>query len=233
MKLTPLRHVRGFDVARPVSIGVMVGIMLPLVILPLLSIFVVGTRNGPRSFWAALVALSALAFGPPPAQAAVTEAWVKRYSSPANCVRVGGYDTSGVAYGVAVSGNYAYMADDYGGLQVIDVSDPANCVRAGGIRTYGSGNSVLTRRVAISGKYAYVVNLIGLEVIDVSNPANPQRVGGYDTSGTAYGVMPPVQGLDIFSMADPGRRSGQRPGNSHSNFPRALKRARYTTPPKR
>ena len=29
IKLTPLRHVRGFDVARPVSIGVMLAIMLP------------------------------------------------------------------------------------------------------------------------------------------------------------------------------------------------------------
>src|SRR5258706_16232774 len=60
MKLTPLRHVRGFDVARPISIGVMVGIMLPLVILPLLSIFIVGTRNGLRGFWAALVAPEAV-----------------------------------------------------------------------------------------------------------------------------------------------------------------------------
>ena len=32
-------------------------------------------------------------------------------SNPANPVRVGGYDTSGNAFGVAVSGNYAYVAD--------------------------------------------------------------------------------------------------------------------------
>src|SRR5258707_6216234 len=60
MKITPLRHVRGFDVARPISFGGMVGIMLPLVILPVLSIFVVGTRNGPSSFLAALVAPEAV-----------------------------------------------------------------------------------------------------------------------------------------------------------------------------
>ena len=47
-------------------------------------------------------------------------------SNPANSVRVGGYDTSGFAYGVAVSGNYAYVADADAGLQVIDVSNPAN-----------------------------------------------------------------------------------------------------------
>lgn len=60
MKISAIRHVRGFDVARPVSIGVMLGIMLPLVILPLLSIFVVGTRKGLGFFWAALVAPEAV-----------------------------------------------------------------------------------------------------------------------------------------------------------------------------
>jgi sulfate ABC transporter permease subunit len=60
VKITSLRHVRGFDVARPMSIGVMLGIMLPLVILPLLSIFVVGTRNGLGFFWASLLAPEAV-----------------------------------------------------------------------------------------------------------------------------------------------------------------------------
>jgi sulfate ABC transporter permease subunit len=60
MKISAIRHVSGFDVARPVSIGVMLGIMLPLVILPLLSIFVVGTRKGLGFFWAALVAPEAV-----------------------------------------------------------------------------------------------------------------------------------------------------------------------------
>jgi sulfate ABC transporter permease subunit len=60
VKISSLRHVRGFDVARPVSIGLMLGIMLPLVILPLLSIFVVGTRKGVGFFWASLVAPEAV-----------------------------------------------------------------------------------------------------------------------------------------------------------------------------
>src|SRR6266498_6007583 len=38
----------------------MLGIMLPLVILPLLSIFVVGTRKGLGFFWAALMAPEAV-----------------------------------------------------------------------------------------------------------------------------------------------------------------------------
>src|SRR4030095_12070271 len=60
MKISAIRHVRGFDVARPVSIGVMLGMMLPLVFLPLLSIFIYGTRHGLGVFWSSLVASEAI-----------------------------------------------------------------------------------------------------------------------------------------------------------------------------
>jgi len=46
-------------------------------------------------------------------------------SNPTNCVRVDGIDTTGGASAVAVSGNYAYVADRPTGLQVIEISDPA------------------------------------------------------------------------------------------------------------
>src|SRR5947207_6340994 len=55
-----MRHVRGFDVARPLSIGMLVFMMLPLVFLPLLSIFIFGTSQGLASFWAALTAPEAV-----------------------------------------------------------------------------------------------------------------------------------------------------------------------------
>src|SRR5215204_5552307 len=55
-----MRHVRGFDVARPLSIGVLVLMMLPLVFLPLASIFIFGTSKGLASFWAALTAPEAV-----------------------------------------------------------------------------------------------------------------------------------------------------------------------------
>jgi ABC-type sulfate transport system permease component len=55
-----MRHVRGFDVVRPLSIGMLVFMMLPLVFLPLLSIFIFGTSNGLDKFWAALMAPEAL-----------------------------------------------------------------------------------------------------------------------------------------------------------------------------
>src|SRR4029079_9899988 len=60
MKITAVRHVRGYDVARPVSIGVVLGIMLPLVFLPLLSIFIYGTSKGLGTFWSSLTAPEAI-----------------------------------------------------------------------------------------------------------------------------------------------------------------------------
>jgi sulfate transport system permease protein len=55
-----MRHVRGFDIARPLSIGMLMFMMLPLVFLPLLSIFIFGTSKGLPSFWAALTASEAV-----------------------------------------------------------------------------------------------------------------------------------------------------------------------------
>jgi sulfate transport system permease protein len=58
--LSALRHVRGFDVVKPVSIAAMIAIMLPLVLLPLASIFIFGTNKGLGSFWDALTAPEAI-----------------------------------------------------------------------------------------------------------------------------------------------------------------------------
>jgi hypothetical protein len=86
--------------------------------------------------------------------------------------------------GVAVSGNYAYIADGPAGLQVIDISYPRNPVRVGGYDTAGFAYGVTVR-----SNHAYVADgTAGLQVIDISNPANPVRVGGYDTGGNAFGV---------------------------------------------
>jgi sulfate transport system permease protein len=58
--LSKIRHVRGFDLVKPFSITAMVAIMLPLVFLPLASIFIFGTSSGPRKFWDALMAPEAI-----------------------------------------------------------------------------------------------------------------------------------------------------------------------------
>src|ERR687893_1735138 len=55
-----MRHVRGFDLVKPFSLGMVVLMMLPLVLLPLVSIFIFGTNKGLGSFWAALTAPEAI-----------------------------------------------------------------------------------------------------------------------------------------------------------------------------
>lgn len=55
-----VRHTRGFDIVKPISIATMIAIMLPLILLPLASIFIFGTSSGLASFWAALNAPEAI-----------------------------------------------------------------------------------------------------------------------------------------------------------------------------
>lgn len=52
--LSGVRHTRGFDFIKPLSIAAMLAMMLPLVLLPLASIFIFGFSAGLRTFWEAL-----------------------------------------------------------------------------------------------------------------------------------------------------------------------------------
>lgn len=58
--LSTMRHTQGFDIIKPLSIGAMILIMLPLILLPLASIFIFGTNKGLASFWSALTAPDAV-----------------------------------------------------------------------------------------------------------------------------------------------------------------------------
>ena len=98
---------------------------------------------------------------------------------------VGNYDTSGLAYGVQVVGNYAYVADGGSGLQIIDISNPTTPTLKGNYDTSGSAVGV-----QVVGNYAYVADYYsGLQIIDISNPTTPTLKGNYDTSGYAWGVQ--------------------------------------------
>ena len=106
-------------------------------------------------------------------------------SNKANPVRVGEWDDGFTSVvGLALSGNYVYVAADFSGLQIIDVSNKANPILVGSDSTLSSA-----RDVAVSGTYAYVADHnSGLHFFDVSNVTNPIRVGGYGTPGFSRGV---------------------------------------------
>jgi hypothetical protein len=121
----------------------------------------------------------------------------------------GSYNTPGTAYGVVLSGNYAYVADGSSGLQIIEISDPASPTFKGAYNTPGTAYGV-----ALSGNYAYVADGItteNLQIIDISDPSNPTFKGSYDTryaygvavSGNYAYVADGPEGLKIIDISDP------------------------------
>jgi hypothetical protein len=130
-------------------------------------------------------------------------------TTPGSPQILGGVDTPGSAYGVAISGTHAYVADGGFGLQVIDVTDPADPQIVGSVNTPGNAYGV-----AISGTHAYIADYgSGLQVIDIGDAANPQIVGSVDTPGYAYGVVisgtqayvaDREAGLQVIDITNPG-----------------------------
>jgi hypothetical protein len=135
-------------------------------------------------------------------------AWLT--SSNLNPTFKGSYDTLNCAYEVVVSGNYAYVASDGSGLQIIDISDPANPTFKGSYDTWGSFG------VAVSGNYAYVADAdSGLQIIDISDPSNPNFKGSYNSTVsdialfenyayvTYWDNVNYVEGFGIIDISDP------------------------------
>lgn len=112
-------------------------------------------------------------------------------STPANPKIVVSCDTIGPAWGVTVSGDYAYV-NDGGTLTICDVSSPYNPKRIGHLDTPGR-----VWDISVVGNYAYIADgdgfypkkpKGGLAVVDVSSPDNPTLVWQYNTTGYAQYV---------------------------------------------
>jgi 6-phosphogluconolactonase (cycloisomerase 2 family) len=96
-------------------------------------------------------------------------------SDPSNPTSVGSYITGGIPIGVCISGDHAFVADDFTGLKVIDISDPADPALVGSYDTPGWAMGV-----DVSGDFAYVAARdSGLYVVDISNLAAPTLAGFY------------------------------------------------------
>ncbi len=98
---------------------------------------------------------------------------------------VGSVETPDDAKSVYVSGNYAYVAADDEGLQVIDIINPESPEIVGSLKMQNSGRA---RFVHVSDSYAYVVSdldgIFSLETIDISDPENPASVSYFSTQGS-------------------------------------------------
>lgn len=117
-------------------------------------------------------------------------------SQPDNPQKLVTFDTPGVARSVAVSGNYAYVADgrwstpgaEQGYLRVVNVSDPSNPQIVNGVATFGNNPWFPT---ALAGNALYLGDFerIATQIFDITNPTSPNPVrtiegllAGFDAS---------------------------------------------------
>ena len=86
------------------------------------------------------------------------------------------------AIDVYIKDNYAYVADFYGGLKIIDISDKQNLKVVGSVPTPANANGVY-----VQGDYAYIIDyFLGLHIIDITDKKNPYIVKSivtYDGEG--------------------------------------------------
>jgi len=117
---------------------------------------------------------------------------------------VASFKGRGDAHCVAVSGRYAYLADDTEGVIVLDVTDPGNLRRIGG---YSLGGWAYY--VEVLGSHLYMTGPTGLQVLNLSDPASPRPLGACDdwicglTSYGEYVYGFDTAGLCVLDLSDP------------------------------
>jgi len=135
-------------------------------------------------------------------------------------------DTKDEAQSVFVQGDYAYVADSWKGLQVIDISDPSFPSIIGSLETIGAAG-----HISVVGSYAYIsCAYSGLVIIDVSIPSTPQYIGKYETDSPGgsfiegnYAFLAAGDvGLLIIDISDPYfpslEGSYDTPGNAYDVY---------------
>ena len=121
---------------------------------------------------------------------------------------VGSYHTEyaeGYVRDITISGNYAYVYDEYEGLLIVNIENPANPTLAG---SYAEG---YVRDITISGNYAYAGDSNGLVILNIEDPTKPNLVGSYYADGWVkevtisgnYAYAVNSGGLVILNIEDP------------------------------
>ena len=120
--------------------------------------------------------------------------------------------TEGGAYGIDISGEYAYIADNYRGLSIVDISDPTSPQEINCYDTEGHAYDVVIDR-----GFAYLADWHnGFLVLDVSDPLAPFLTGHCPDIGKAYSIFHKDSlayvgvwdsSLKIVNVADPSNPS--------------------------
>ena len=109
--------------------------------------------------------------------------WIKivDIANPTNPILIGEYYAGGGLYqfvfypvDLALQGNYLYVANRIGSMDVLDVSNPADPVIA-------SSTSTFAANIEIFENFAFISrSLIGMNIFDISNPVEPILVEFYN-----------------------------------------------------
>jgi len=115
---------------------------------------------------------------------------------------------SGVARGICLHEDMAFLAKEELGLSIYDATDARNVFFLGSVDTPGEA-----RAVAAAGDYAYVADWRrGLQVVGISDPSSPEIVASVNMDGLADGicyhdgkvyVAAHTEGLRVFDVSDP------------------------------
>ncbi len=129
-------------------------------------------------------------------------------SDPTSPTLLGSVELDAIAWDVALSGNYAFVAFGDSGLKVIDVSNPSAPTIVAGFPIADE-----PRDLTLVGNTLFLVaGTVGLLALDVSNPLAPALLGTDDTPGRALGlavqgnlafVADSSGGLRIVDISDP------------------------------
>jgi hypothetical protein len=118
---------------------------------------------------------------------------------PALMDSIVGCGKMGLATGVTIKDNYAYVSSPSFMVQVFDITNPNNPTS---IKTLYKHISFLTDMTA-SGNYLYLTSRNeGLRVVGISNPLTPAEVGSVSVKGTPMNIA--VSGNYAFIAADEG-----------------------------
>lgn len=103
----------------------------------------------------------------------------------------------GYSRDIDIHGNYAYVANGQGGLQIINISNPES--------TYIEGEYLTSRSaqgIAIRDSFAYLVlsSEKGLLVLNINDPSDPSLIGE-DPGYTEYNVIAPPDTFYIYIAA--------------------------------
>jgi len=133
------------------------------------------------------------------------------------------YATDGLACGLDIAANYAYIADHYNGLNIVEVSNPTAPRMIGNYDTDGKTYDVLVRN-----RLAYLADN-GLLILDVADPSTPKLIGYYKNNNESFSItikdtlayLGHVDSpLRILNIADPSNPTviGEFPRNGSGGY---------------